>query len=81
MEILEKLIDLHQQATKERSHYYVASTVVEAIKEIGRLRRINFEQEQAIRNITPWLSASLTSGVPCEEYIDACNKLFELDKD
>ena len=38
-DILEKLIDLHKQATTERSHYYVANTVNEAIKEIKGLRR------------------------------------------
>lgn len=38
MTIIEKLLDLHKQATTERSHYYVASVVVEAIAEIERLR-------------------------------------------
>lgn len=39
MTILEKLADLGEQATKEHSHYYVRSVVVEAIKEIKRLQR------------------------------------------
>jgi hypothetical protein len=39
MDILEKLADLRVQATKERSHYYVASVVDEATAEIERLRR------------------------------------------
>lgn len=38
MDILEKLGDLHKQATTERSHFYVASTVIEAIHEISTLR-------------------------------------------
>jgi hypothetical protein len=38
MNILEKLIDLHQQALTERSHYYVANTCLDAIKEIMRLQ-------------------------------------------
>ena len=38
-DIIEKLIDLHKQATTERSHYYVANTVNDAIKEIEGLRR------------------------------------------
>lgn len=37
MDILEKLKDLLKQATTERSHYYVAATVKEAIAEIERL--------------------------------------------
>jgi len=38
MDILEKLKDLHTQATTERSHYYVAGCCNEAIAEIERLR-------------------------------------------
>ncbi len=37
MSIIEKLEDLHKQATTERSHYYVASCCREAIAEIKRL--------------------------------------------
>lgn len=37
-DIITKLIDLHGQATKERSHYYVASVVREAMVEITSLR-------------------------------------------
>ena len=36
--IIEKLADLLKQATTERSHYYVASCVTEAMQEIKRLR-------------------------------------------
>lgn len=39
-DILEKLLDLHKQATTERSHYYVAATSLLAIEEIRRLRAI-----------------------------------------
>jgi len=35
--------------------------------------------EKAIHNIAPWLSASLSDGTPCQEYITACNQIFELD--
>lgn len=38
MDILDKLIDLHKQATTERSHHYVAGTCHEAMAEITRLR-------------------------------------------
>lgn len=40
-DILDKLLDLHKQATTERSHYYVASCVREAIEEIIFLRLEN----------------------------------------
>lgn len=39
-DIVEKLRDLHTQATTERSHYYVGSVCTEAIAEIESLRRI-----------------------------------------
>ena len=39
MDILEKLADLHSQATIERSHYYVGASCKEAMDEIARLRR------------------------------------------
>jgi hypothetical protein len=38
MDILDKLLDLKKQATTERSHYYVANVVDEAIAEILKLR-------------------------------------------
>ena len=38
MNIIDKLHDLHKQATVEKSHYYVASVVTEAIQEINELR-------------------------------------------
>ncbi len=44
-DILDLLEDLHRQATTERSHYYVASCVRDAISEIVRLRRKCGEQQ------------------------------------
>lgn len=38
MDILDKLKDLHKQATTERSHFYVAKCCEEAIGEIAALR-------------------------------------------
>ena len=38
MDIIEKLTDLHKQATTERSHFYVASCCADAIAEFVRLR-------------------------------------------
>lgn len=40
MDILEQLKDLLEQATKERSHYYVAATCRAAIAEIERPRSL-----------------------------------------
>lgn len=37
-DVLHKLVDLHKQATLERSHNYVGSVVIDAIGEITRLR-------------------------------------------
>jgi hypothetical protein len=49
MDILEKLRGLHVQATTERSHYYVASCVEEAIAEIKRLRAGNSAKAMTVR--------------------------------
>jgi hypothetical protein len=38
MDIVDKLRDLHKQATTERSHYYVAATSLEALHTIEHLR-------------------------------------------
>jgi hypothetical protein len=38
MSVIEKLHDLHMQATTERSHYYVASCCRDALAEIAQLR-------------------------------------------
>lgn len=39
MNIIDKLNDLHKQATVERSHHYVGAVIKEAIAEIERLKR------------------------------------------
>ncbi len=39
MTILEKLQDLHVQATNERSHFYTGAVIREAIAEIERLMK------------------------------------------
>jgi len=36
---------------------------------------------KAIADIAPWLSASLESMTPCQEYRDACEQIFRLDRD
>lgn len=38
MTLEEKMHDLIKQATTERSHYYAASVLVEALQEISRLK-------------------------------------------
>ena len=40
--IIDKLKDLHKQATTENSHYYVAACCKEAIGEIEKLRSVIF---------------------------------------
>lgn len=40
IDILEKIADLHIQATQERSHFYVGSVLREAATEIMRLREM-----------------------------------------
>ena len=37
-DIIDKLLNLQRQATTERSHYYVAACITEAIQEITSLR-------------------------------------------
>lgn len=39
IDVITALRDLKEQATKERSHYYVAAVADQAIREIQRLRR------------------------------------------
>lgn len=43
--LLADLDDLHKQATKEHSHYYVAGVVKRCIAEIRRLREIEWMYE------------------------------------
>jgi len=39
------------------------------------------QMEKAIKDIAPWLSASMSNGTYCcKEYILACEAIFELDK-
>lgn len=40
MNILKKLKDLVKQARTEKSHYYTATTLEQAIKEIQRLQHV-----------------------------------------
>lgn len=51
-DILEQLVNLHKQATVERSHFYVASVVTSAAVEILRLRsrlaRIEHDSESLL---------------------------------
>ena len=49
MDILDRLRDLHKQATTERSHYYVASCCEQAIQEIERLRVVDRTNKGLIR--------------------------------
>ena len=48
MDIVNKMLDLHKQATTEKSHYYVASVLKEALEEILRLRQSEAELRLAV---------------------------------
>jgi len=52
-------------------------------EKIRELKNENKQLKQAIHNITPWLSASLSceNNYPCKEYKKACEQLFKLDVD
>ena len=45
-DILDRLHDLHRQATEERSHYYTGSVIKAAAREISELRRMCAHQER-----------------------------------
>ena len=46
-DIVERLRDLHKQATTENSHFYVAQTVIVALNEILALRHtLDYRNEQ-----------------------------------
>lgn len=49
-DILADLVDLHKQATTEKSHYYVAACCKRAILEITRLREVNRDLKFVIDN-------------------------------
>lgn len=51
-DLVAKLEDLIKQATTERSHFYVAATCGEAVREIRRLRLAFFDTETP--KIIPW---------------------------
>jgi septal ring factor EnvC (AmiA/AmiB activator) len=57
-QLLVKLLDLHKQATKERSHYYVGACVKASIKEIDSLMREN----EALRDRLDQLLGERTDG-------------------
>lgn len=58
-DILEKLRDLHKQATTENSHFYVASALEGAIAEIESLRETLKLVVGSRSNKTPYFEQSL----------------------
>ena len=58
-DIVERLRDLHKQATSERSHFYVGKCTTDAIDEIERLRR-------TLEHIKGVAHANLTQPIPAE---------------
>lgn len=67
MDILDKLRDLHKQATTERSHHYVAATCLEAIQEIESLRKSLIEDVARI----------LTTARETNKVVKAANKRLD----
>ncbi len=47
-DILDKVIDLHHQATKEKSHAYTGTVLKEVIEKIVRLRTIIKEMSKSL---------------------------------
>ena len=53
-ELLERLADLHKQATVERSHYYVGKCVADAM---DLLVHLEAERRAAVKKLCDWRSA------------------------
>jgi hypothetical protein len=53
VDILEKLADLHKQATTENSHYYVAGCCEEAMNEIRYLRWQRDKKDKPLITVGP----------------------------
>lgn len=49
------------------------------LTEAARVIRAYANQSKAIADIAPWLSASLGSMTPCQEYREACEQVFSVD--
>lgn len=58
MDILEKLADLNQQATTEKSHYYVAGCVQEAGREIITLRQQRTDLIKALEGVASYINGA-----------------------
>lgn len=69
-DLIERLEDLHKQATTERSHFYVASCVKDSIAEIRRLRMIEKAADL-------YLYCSRTYGAQAQESINSGNQLAD----
>jgi hypothetical protein len=61
-DVIEKLKDLHKQATVNRSHYYTGSVISEAIVELARLR----ELQTLVRE---WQEARAEATKTTDEYL------------
>lgn len=73
MKIIEKLEDLHKQATTDRSHYYVASCCREAIIEIANLGANNQHLMSVIREMCMYLrDAGHTQ--PADQFMRIANR-------
>lgn len=58
---------------------YISHVVRGQDRLINELQSEVAELREAISDIAPWISASLTDK-SCKEYYDACNRIFSLDQ-
>ncbi len=70
-DIIELLRDLHKQATTERSHYYVASCVEQAIREIERLRSALAAEREECAKVAE-STYKETVAISCPDGIEGC---------
>ncbi len=77
-DILEKLEDLHKQATTERSHYYVALCCREARDEIIKLRRTL--EARTITGEKVAQSIPLSVAGLMFAFVDECRTMSHMDR-
>ena len=71
--MIANLRTLSKYTNDDLSLEYDAADLIESMAiEIATLRK-------AIADIAPWLSASLESMTPCQEYREACEQVFSVD--
>lgn len=63
-DIVERLVDLHKQATEERSHFYTGKCICDAIAEITRLREALEDIRVHAHTLSTWsVSKDVQEGI------------------